>query len=246
MADVFVADVHAGARTPRASEAFLTFLQEVASRAETLYLLGDVFDAWLGDDDLRAPHDAIVEALASVTRAGTHVGIMHGNHDFLLGSQFAEMTGCALMPEIQEIALGGRRVVVCHGDELCTDDAEYQAFRAYSRSPDNQRAFLALSLAERAEQALQLAAASRQAVAHKAHEIMDVNENAVGELISKHDADWLIHGHTHRPKDHVHHVAGRDRHRFVLGDWYEQESVLVFARDTLHRVTANDLPALLN
>lgn len=245
MAHVFVADVHAGVRAPRATMAFINFLAAMHSRAETLYLLGDTFDAWLGDDDVRPPHGEVVHALADLAAAGTRIFAGHGNHDFLLGAAFAEQTGSALLPEVHRIDLGGRRVVLCHGDELCIDDTDYQAFRAYSRSPENQRAFLSLSLAERAQEALRLAETSRQAVAHKAHAIMDVNDGAVEEMLIAHDADWLIHGHTHRPKDHVHHIGDRARQRFVLGDWFEQESVLVFADDRLTRVAAAEAAGLL-
>ena len=245
MKALFVSDVHNGAATPRATEAFLQFVGSVAKRADTLYILGDLFDAWLGDDDLRPPHHAVIDALGKLADAGTKTFAVHGNHDFLLGQQFAHSANVELLPEISTVMLGPHKTVLCHGDELCTDDVEYQAFRSYARAPGNQQAFLSLDMPARIQQARKLRTQSKQAMQLKADDIMDANVQAVHAMLETHAADWMIHGHTHRPLEHVHDIAGRPCQRFVLGDWYEQESVLLWNDETLSRRSIAEIDALL-
>tara|TARA_Y100001934_G_scaffold17125_1_gene20360 strand:- start:10925 stop:11665 length:741 start_codon:yes stop_codon:yes gene_type:complete len=245
MRALFLSDVHAGQGTPVCTSAFLALLDNVAPALTHLYLLGDIFDAWLGDDDLRAPHMDILSALKRVTAQGVATGIVHGNHDFLLGAAFTEQTGVAVLPEVSDITLGHRTVTLCHGDELCTDDVEYQAFRRYARDPDNQQRFLSQTLQARAEEAMRLKMASREAMQLKADDIMDVNDGAVRQLISARGTDILIHGHTHRPADHKLSFDNRTAERRVLGDWYEQGQVLLWQDDALVRLTTDELGGAL-
>lgn len=241
MSTLFVSDVHVGANTPRATQAFIEFLHGPARAAQTLYLLGDVFDAWLGDDDVRPPHPEVARALGALVQSGTAVNAVHGNHDFLLGPAFADATGVTLLPEVTTVMLGEHRTVLCHGDELCTDDVAYQQFRQFTRDPGNQQRFVALSLPERGAEAMRMRAASNQATAEKAEDIMDVNNDAVAQLLRRHDARWLIHGHTHRPADHELNLDGRTCARFVLGNWHERESILSWDGEQLVRTTAAQL-----
>ncbi len=202
---------------------FLTFLERQASRAEALFILGDLFDQWLGDDDDTDPHPAIVAALARLTASGVPVGVLHGNHDFLLGAGFAARSGCRLLSDPTVIEVYGTTVLLMHGDTLCTDDAAYQALRAEVRDPANQARFLALPLAMRAAQADALRATSRQQTQLKSSSIMDANARAVEAIMREHGVRHLIHGHTHRPA--IHHSFGLESQRatrIVLGDWYRQ------------------------
>ena len=222
---LFVSDVHLSARRPAIVERFEAFLAGPATAAEHLYLLGDCFDLYLGDDDATPPHPQIIESLKRLTAAGTPVSVLHGNHDFLLGSAFTAATGCELLPDHTVIEVQGERVLVMHGDTLCTDDHEYQAFRAYTRDPATQAQFLAKSLPERLAEAQHIKVQSQQASELKPDDIMDVNPEAVAAAMSEHDVRVLIHGHTHRPAIHELEARGERARRVVLGDWYQQDSV---------------------
>ena len=222
---LFVSDVHLGA-APGACAAFIAFLAGPARRAAALYVLGDLFDVWLGDDDRREPHAQILQALADLSASGVRLGVLHGNHDFLLGADFARATGAHLHPDPDVIEVHGQRLAISHGDALCTDDHDYQQWRRFSRAPEHQRAFLALPMAAREAQAASIRQRSRAAVQLKASDIMDVNEAAVIDLLRRLDVSVLVHGHTHRPALHRLQIDGRPAHRHVLGDWYEQSHVL--------------------
>ena len=241
MSILFASDVHVGAQTARATQAFLKFLGGPSHNAEAVYLLGDVFDAWLGDDDMRPPHPEVVQAISALVRAGTAVYATHGNHDFLLGAAFIETTGVILLPEVSTLNLGENATVLCHGDELCTDDVTYQQYRQYTRDAGNQQKFLSLSLAERGQEAMRLRQASQQATAEKAEDIMDVNAEAVTAILREHQSTWLIHGHTHRPADHTLAVDARPCARFVLGNWHVEESILEWNGQALSRTTVEEL-----
>jgi UDP-2,3-diacylglucosamine hydrolase len=245
MRALFISDVHAGPAMPACTQALITLLTDTAPRLTHLFLLGDIFDAWLGDDDLRAPHDAVISALRRLTDGGVKTAFVHGNHDFLVGNEFTRQSGVTVLPEISDITLGTQTVTLCHGDELCTDDVEYQAFRGYARDADNQQRFLSQTLAERAEEAMRLRAASQHAMQVKAEDIMDVNEDAVRSLLSSRRTDILIHGHTHRPADHVVDIDGRTATRRVLGDWSGQGEVLLWNNEELLRLNSNDVDAHL-
>jgi UDP-2,3-diacylglucosamine hydrolase len=195
-------------------------------RCTGLYILGDLFEAWIGDDN-DDPHDVrVIAALRATVQRGIPVWIMHGNRDFLLGERFASATGCTLLADPARIELGDEPTLLTHGDILCTDDHEYQQFRTMVRNPEWQRQFLAKPLAERRAIAAGLRETSRQRTGEKAAEIMDVNPQAVLDTLRTHGVRRLIHGHTHRPAVHELELDGRPAQRIVLGDWYAQGSVL--------------------
>jgi UDP-2,3-diacylglucosamine hydrolase len=225
---LFAADVHLSAERPERVQAFLEFLATAATRAEALYLLGDVFDLWLGDDDLDSPNGEVVAALAALTRAGVPVYALHGNHDFLLGPGFTRAAGCRLLPDPAVVTLYGEGVLASHGDFLCTDDTEYLAWRAYSRSPPAQQAFLGQPLAARQAQAAVIREKSHARSRLKPQEILDVNPGAVADALRAHGVRRLVHGHTHRPGVYPVALDGESGERVVLGDWYESDSVLVW------------------
>ncbi len=228
MATLFVSDLHLSPQRPVIVEAFIEFLGREARAAEALYVLGDCFDRWLGDDDETPPHREVIEALARLTESGVPVWMLHGNHDFLIGPGFEAETRCRLLPDPSVIRLYGERALIMHGDTLCTDDVGYQAFRAYARDPVTQRAFLDQPLDERAREADRLRAESKTHTRLKPEEIMDVNAQAVIDAMCVHDVRLLIHGHTHRPGVQSVDLGDRTGTRVVLGDWYERDSVLVW------------------
>ena len=223
---LFASDLHLSRERPGSVASFVRLARGPARRAGTLYLLGDVFDQWLGDDDTTPPHPEVEEELRRLCDAGICVGFAAGNHDFLVGREFAARTGVTLLGEVTAIGLDGRRTVLTHGDHLCTADTDYQAFRAHVRDPAVQRSFLALPLAERARMAAQLRHRSRELAALKPDDITDVAPEAVEGLLREHRADDLIHGHTHRPATHHLVVDDRECRRIVLADWYAGDSVL--------------------
>ena len=223
---LFASDLHLGRDRPESLASFVRLARGPARRAGAIYLLGDVFDQWLGDDDSTPPHPVVEEELRKLCDAGVRVAFSAGNHDFLVGRDFAARTGVKLLDEVTMLDLEGRRTIVTHGDQLCTADADYQAFRAHTRDPSVQRTFLALPLPERARLAAQLRHRSRELTALKPGDITDVAPDAVASLLREHRADDLIHGHTHRPATHRLVVDGRDCRRIVLADWYAGDSVL--------------------
>ena len=225
---LFASDIHLSAHRPAAVAAFVEFLAGPVRRADRLYLLGDVFDLWLGDDDDRAPHPEIEAALADAVSAGVPVDLMRGNHDFLLGDAFAERTGCRLIDEPHVIDATDERTVLLHGDTLCTRDVEYQAFRRYARDPANQRAFLARPMEERVLEAAKVRATSNSRTRLKPEDIMDVTGDEVVRVLSECGATRMIHGHTHRPAVHEIDLATGRAVRVVLGDWYDRGTVLAW------------------
>ena len=226
MLTLFASDLHLHRDRPASVAAFVRLARGAARRASAVYLLGDVFDQWLGDDDTTAPHREVEAELRSLCDAGVRVGFVAGNHDFLVGRDFAARTGVELLEEVAVIELGGRRTALAHGDHLCTADTDYQAFRTHVRDPDVQRGFLALPLADRARMAGELRHRSRELTALKPNDITDVAPDAVVALLRETRADDLIHGHTHRPATHHLAVDGRPCRRIVLADWYEGDAVL--------------------
>ncbi len=219
-----IADLHLDPSRPAATRTFLRFLQEEAPQGEALYILGDLFEAWLGDDAVAADEPAL-QALRTAAEA-TELYIMRGNRDFLLGDGFAEATGATLLPDPSVATIHGERVLMMHGDSLCTDDPEYMAFRAQVRDPAWQAHFLALPLEERLEQARQARRASTERNQQLDDATMDVAADAVAGAVHEHDVRWLIHGHTHRPAVHELATPHGPGKRFVLGDWFEHGSVL--------------------
>ena len=224
---VFISDLHLAAERPRATEQFFALLSGPAAGAEALYVLGDLFEYWVGDDDLDDPlNRSVAKAFESAVSRGTQVFFMHGNRDLLVGDEFARRASARLLEDPSLVSVHGVATLLMHGDTLCTDDVEYQKFRAYARAPANQARFLAQPLAARHAELAALRQKSEGAKQGKAAEILDVNVAAVEAVLRKHGYPRLIHGHTHRPAQHVHEVDGQPCERWVLGDWYENGSYL--------------------
>jgi UDP-2,3-diacylglucosamine hydrolase len=226
MTTLFISDLHLEPTRPAITTLFLTFLEQRARQAEALYILGDLFEAWIGDDDDSELGQKVGSGLHALTESGVPVYFLHGNRDFLLGERFAAVSGMQLLPESVVIDLAGEPVLLLHGDTLCIDDIEYQTFRAQVRDPAWQARTLALPLAQRRALASQLRETSRQAIQQKAEDITDVNRDEVSRVMRTHQVERLIHGHTHRPAMHEWILDGQLMQRFVLGDWYAQGSVL--------------------
>jgi UDP-2,3-diacylglucosamine hydrolase len=223
---LFISDLHLEPTRPAITALFLDFLQGRARRAEALYILGDLFEAWIGDDDDAELGGVVADALRALSDSGVPLFFIHGNRDFLLGPRFAAASGMQLLPETTVVELAGESILLMHGDTLCTDDVEYQDFRARVRAPAWRAQTLALSLAQRRALAGQLRETSRQATQGKAAEITDVNPAAVDAALRAHGVRHLIHGHTHRPGLHEWMLDGRPARRTVLGDWFARGSVL--------------------
>ena len=224
---LFISDLHLCASRPQINRIFFEFLKGPARTAESLYVLGDLFEYWIGDDDRDEPFNAsVITALAEYSRAGPALHVMHGNRDFLLGGDFARASNARLIEDPHAIDLFGTKTLLLHGDTLCTDDVDYQRFRAEVRAPDWRKRMLSTSLALRRQQAEALRRTSEFEKEGKAPELMDVNVGAVVAVLREHDYPRLIHGHTHRPARHEHHVDGRTCERWVLADWYRGGSYL--------------------
>lgn len=225
---LFISDLHLCASRPAITNLFIHFLQQTASQAEQLFILGDLFEYWAGDDDLTHPdHAAMIQALKNLTSNNTQVFLIHGNRDFLLSEQFSTATGIQLLNDPSDVNLYGKRILISHGDALCTDDTRYQAFRLQVRSTDWQQDFLSHPLSTRKAQIEALRLQSEQEKSHKSLTIMDVNDDAVRALLRHHAyPELFIHGHTHRPGIHDIEIDGHQCKRIVLGDWYEQGSCL--------------------
>ncbi|MDA0226016.1 MAG: UDP-2,3-diacylglucosamine diphosphatase [Proteobacteria bacterium] len=234
---LFASDLHLAAERPAAIAAFTRFLETEAVQSGALYLLGDLFEYWVGDDDLQAPaHATITRALASTSAGGTRVFVMHGNRDFLMGEAFCDATGVTLLEDPVCIELCGQRTVLTHGDALCTDDLDYQAWRHTARSAGWQRDFLAAPLATRRAQMDTLRARSRAAIRAKPAAIMDVNDTAVRAALRTHQATRMIHGHTHRPAHHRLNLDGLACERWVLPEWYGPGGYLLATDNALRLV----------
>ncbi len=229
---LFISDLHLDSSRPNILQLFQSFLHGIdAKTCEALYILGDLFELWIGDDDDGPTGRAVSKALRECTSNGVPVFVMRGNRDFLIGNEFAAATGCQLIPDPSVVSIQGTEALLTHGDALCTDDTDYQAFRQLVRNPAWQADFLAHSLAQRHAIAETLREMSRQQVGSKPAQIMDVNEHAVRGILSHYDVHTLIHGHTHRLAVHEMRVDGRPARRFVLGDWYTEGSVLHCSRE---------------
>ncbi|HVF64910.1 MAG TPA: UDP-2,3-diacylglucosamine diphosphatase [Casimicrobiaceae bacterium] len=217
---LFLSDLHLAPERPEATAAFVAFCEGPARAAAAVYILGDLFDWWIGDDQLNDPYFAkIGEAIRGITQAGVPVCVAHGNRDFVLGPRFAAATGATILPEQHLIDAEGTPVLVSHGDELCTGDIEYQRYRTRMRDPATQQRLLRLPYFVRRGIARWLRHKSATATALKAESIMDVDDDAVREAFRKFDVSRMIHGHTHRPATHRIDVDGRSCERVVLADW---------------------------
>ena len=233
MSTLFVSDLHLDPARPEITALFLRFLQREAASADALYILGDLFEAWVGDDDPSSTGQQVADGLRRLADAGVPVYFVHGNRDFLVGQDYAGRAGMRILPDPAVVSLYGEPVLVMHGDLLCTDDHAYQAFRAQTRDPHWQAMFLAQPLAARQA----FAAQARQASMSRQQDMIDgdrasfeavtdVNPQAVEATLARFGVATLVHGHTHRPAIHAVRIGDREGRRIVLGDWYEQGSVL--------------------
>jgi UDP-2,3-diacylglucosamine hydrolase len=223
---LFISDLHIDANRPEITAHFVDFARTGARDADALYILGDLFESWVGDDAPDAGQRTAIEAIKSLTSAGVPCFVMHGNRDFLLGPQFSAMSGAQLLPDPLIVTLYGEAVLVMHGDALCTDDRAYQRLRATVRDADWQQRFLALSVAQRRALSAVARVGSQAHTASMQYAITDVNAESVAAALRGAGTATLLHGHTHRPGIHPFSVDGRACTRIVLGDWYTQGSVL--------------------
>ncbi len=243
MAALFISDLHIDASRPAITACFLEFLTHEAAGADALYILGDLFESWVGDDDPDADQTAVIAGMRGLTERGVPCFLMHGNRDFLIGKRFCAASGATLLPDPIVLTLYGQSVLVMHGDALCTDDVAYQRLRATVRDGDWQAEFLALGVAQRRTLADAARDGSRAHTASVAYTITDVNADSVARVMRASGASTLLHGHTHRPAIHAFEVDGRACTRIVLGDWYTQGSVLRWDEQG-YALSALPLPAL--
>lgn len=227
MATIFISDLHLSDKRPDASRLFEQFARSLGRTAEAIYILGDLFDAWIGDDISTQFVTQDIDILRQLTSRGIPIYVMAGNRDFLMAEGFETATGCQLIEDPMVLNLYGMRTVLTHGDTLCTEDIEYQAFRRQVRDPAWQRAFLAAPPQTRIATAQKLRDESIRRGGEKEAYIMDVTRGAVETLLRAHDAHWMIHGHTHRPAVHDCVVNGTRATRYVLGDWHDKTQVLI-------------------
>ncbi len=225
---LFISDLHLAEARPGITRLFMHFLEELAPAAQTLFILGDLFEFWIGDDALADPLNAeVLAGLSKVATGGTKLKFMHGNRDFLAGPGFAVAAQAQLLADPTLLDLHGTPTLLMHGDTMCTDDKAYQAFRAHVRNPEVQRQFLALPIPARQHQVGQVRAQSDQQKQDKPPAIMDVTLSAVEAAVrAANYPPRLIHGHTHRPARHEHMVDGHRCERWVLSDWYEKGEYL--------------------
>ena len=224
---LFISDLHLCASRPWINQLFFDFLATTARTADRLYILGDFFEYWAGDDDIDDPFNrSIIDAVAALASSGVSIFLMHGNRDFLIGETFCAASGVSLLHDPSIIALNGTRTLLMHGDTLCTDDVEYQNFRKQVRDPNWQQQFLAQPLAQRKAIIEDLRRRSENEKQTKSLEIMDVTLSSVETVLREHNYPRLIHGHTHRPAMHNHHIDGKLCERWVLSDWYQNGGYL--------------------
>jgi UDP-2,3-diacylglucosamine hydrolase len=238
MSTLFISDLHLEDSVPDTTACLLDFLRGPAGEAEAVYILGDLFEAWIGDDALSETARLVADASATLTSSGVPCFFMHGNRDFLVGDAFASMAGMTLLPESVVIDLYGTPTLLLHGDSLCTDDLEYQAFRQQTRNPAWQAAVLALSIDQRLGMARDARDASKLHTGSASMEIMDVNDAAVRACFAKHGVSRMIHGHTHRPARHHYELDdGTAAERIVLADWYSEGSYLDVSADRMQSIS---------
>ncbi len=231
MSTLFIADLHLSGERPHIIRLFRDFLKKEARQADALYILGDLFEVWLGDDAVPPDMIDVLHDINHLTKSGVPVYVMVGNRDFLLDTVFENMTGCMLLPDPSIVNLYGIDTLLMHGDTLCTDDVDYQAIRKQVRSPQWRQTILAKSIEERTQIAREARAESRARTREKSDDIMDVNAQAVENAFRTHGVNRLIHGHTHRPAVHESIVNDKAMTRIVLGDWYDKASVLRITPD---------------
>ena len=226
MATLFISDLHLEAERPDIARQFLQFMNTDARECEELYILGDLFEAWVGDDDPNTHYFTIKRALRTLVDRGVPVYFMHGNRDFMVGREFSNETGVKILKDPHRVDMYGQKVLLSHGDVLCTDDVQYQKVRKMTRDPEWQANMRAKPLKERLRIAAEARRHSLEQTINMSLAIMDVNQQAVEAMIREHNVDVLLHGHTHRPGVHTVDLGNRKAKRIVLGDWYRQGSVV--------------------
>lgn len=224
---VFISDLHLAPERPEIIDLFIRFVNDIASSADTLYILGDFLEVWWGDDDPATGYLGVFDCLADLAgNKNTEIFLMHGNRDFMIGKALAERCHFSIIDDPHRIQLQGRNALLMHGDTLCTDDIEYQQFRQMVRNPLWQKQALSKTLEERLQLAKNIREHSKQSTTEKQEYIMDVNQDAADKAFIENHVDLIIHGHTHRPAIHHKNVNGIDTTRIVLGDWYKTGSYL--------------------
>ena len=226
MAILFISDLHLSQERPEITRCFIRFLNEQAIDAEALFILGDLFEVWLGDDMILPDYQDAITSLKKLTATGVPVYVMYGNRDFLMRKKFEELTGAQLIHEPHTIVLQELPTLLLHGDTLCTDDTEYQKLRAMVRNPEWQNDVLSKSPVERLALAKQMRDISKEQTSQKETAIMDVNQDTVEQTMRDHNVRQLIHGHTHRPGYHQFALDDQPVQRIVLGDWYKTGNYL--------------------
>jgi UDP-2,3-diacylglucosamine hydrolase len=243
---IFASDLHLGSERPEKVSLFEDFLKRASGVADSLYILGDLFDIWLGDDDDSDPHPKTVRAMREFADSGARLFVMSGNRDFLLGDEFERASGATLLDDWHTLDLYGARTLLTHGDLLCTKDIQYQAFRKYVRDPENQKRFLAQPVDERRKIAADTRNGTKASMSGKDDFIMDVEQSTVERIMGEFQVVRLIHGHTHRPAIHTFRDGGTEFERVVLGDWYEDGMVAVYDQSGLRRMSVADFVAAPN
>ena len=231
---LFVSDVHLDAKRSAIVDLFNQFLLKRAINADAIYILGDLFEYWIGDDAPYKEYTSTFDALKKVSSAGVPIYFMHGNRDFLIARKFAHQTGIKLLPEELVIDLYDQKVLLLHGDTLCTDDIKYQEFRKKTHNKLYQWIVLHLPVSTRQKLANYLRNTSKEEIAEKTEDIMDVNQSAVETALENHHVTTLIHGHTHRPQIHHFTKNAKDYTRAVLGDWYQHGNILAVTANSMN------------
>lgn len=225
---LFISDLHLEPKRPDITNTFLHFLTQQAQQADALYILGDFFEVWIGDDEKSAFHQTIINALKQLTANGLPVYFMRGNRDFLIGEAFIQATGCRFLPDPTLIDLYGEKILLTHGDALCTSDYKHQRFRKYAQNPKYNRFFLCLPLFIRRTIAKWIRGASQKHTAKTSYTVMDVSQTAVEKQMCEKNVALLIHGHTHRPTIHEFLLDKKLARRVVLHDWHNRGGVLIY------------------
>ncbi|HRQ64759.1 MAG TPA: UDP-2,3-diacylglucosamine diphosphatase [Xanthomonadaceae bacterium] len=233
MTTLFISDLHLDPTRPAITDLFLRFLRDEARRAEALYILGDLFEAWVGDDDDSELAGSVASGLHALTDSGVAVAFLHGNRDFMLGEAYALRAGMRLLPEFERIELAGEPTLLLHGDQLCTGDQAYQQLRRQVRDPAWQQRMMQLPLDQRRAMAQQMRTASQEHQGAADESILDVHPDEVTATFVRFGVRRMIHGHTHRPAIHTLSANDQTCTRIVLGDWYEQGSLLRVERDSI-------------
>tara|TARA_Y100001970_G_C14245607_1_gene867982 strand:+ start:109 stop:828 length:720 start_codon:yes stop_codon:yes gene_type:complete len=236
MRNLFISDLHLDIQYPSGIETFLRFLKEQAANADALYILGDLFEVWIGDEDLEINYKSIEKGISDLRYKNTACYFMHGNRDFLVGKKFSDLTGCKILPEENIIYINGEKILLTHGDLLCSDDKKYLEFRSKVRSKKWIDDFLNKTIDERSVIANELRKKSYIAMKEKSERIMDANPDTVKKIMAKHNVNIMIHGHTHRPNIHKYKINNQEKTRIVLGAWHDDDPKYLVWDDNDYRL----------